>query len=400
MAERTRAPTPRTATSTAPSSVFWVPQEARWRSPGAGQAADIGKLIDDAMVAIERDNPPLKGVLPKDYARPGLDKQRLGELIDLIGTIGLGDRGEPRARTSSAGSTNTSSASSPAPRARRAASSTRRARVVRCSSRCSSRTRAASTTPAAARAACSCSREKFVEAHGGRPATSRIFGQESNPTTWRLGKMNLAIRGIEATSDRTTATVPPRPAQGPQGRLHPRQPAVQRQRLGRRPAPRGRRAGSTARRRPATPTSPGCSTSSTTWRRPASPASCWPTARCRRTQSGEGEIRKAIVEADLVDCMVALPGQLFYSTQIPVCLWFLARDKKNGRFRDRRGETLFIDARRLGRHGWTASIAYSTRGHRQIAGIYHAWRGDEGRRGVCRRTGILQVGNNRRHSAQ
>src|SRR5690606_21793262 len=95
-------------------------------------------------------------------------------------------------------------------------------------------------------------------------------------------------------------------------------------------------------------------------------------------QSGEGQIRKNIIEADLVDCMVALPGQLFYSTQIPVCLWFLARNKKNGRFRDRRGETLFIDARKLG--------AMVTRVHREltdddiakIAGTYHAWRGDPG----------------------
>src|SRR5438477_1875294 len=93
-------------------------------------------------------------------------------------------------------------------------------------------------------------------------------------------------------------------------------------------------------------------------------------------QSGEGEIRKAIIEADLVDCMVALPGQLFYATQIPVCLWFFARDKNNGRFRDRRGETLFIDARQLGtltdrvhRELTEADIA-------QIAGRYHAWRGD------------------------
>jgi len=95
-------------------------------------------------------------------------------------------------------------------------------------------------------------------------------------------------------------------------------------------------------------------------------------------QSGEGEIRRSIIEADLVDCMVALPGQLFYSTQIPVCLWFLARDRRNGRFRDRRGETLFIDARRMG--------TLVDRTHREltdddvarIAGTYHAWRGDQG----------------------
>jgi type I restriction enzyme M protein len=92
--------------------------------------------------------------------------------------------------------------------------------------------------------------------------------------------------------------------------------------------------------------------------------------------SGEGEIRKAIVEADLVDCMVALPGQLFYSTQIPVCLWFIARDKRNGRFRDRRGETLFIDARQMGTMIDRTHRELTEEDISQIAGIYHAWRGD------------------------
>lgn len=94
-------------------------------------------------------------------------------------------------------------------------------------------------------------------------------------------------------------------------------------------------------------------------------------------QSGEGEIRKAIIEADLVDCMVALPGQLFYSTQIPVCLWFLARNKKNGRFRDRRGETLFIDARKLGTMADRVHRELTYSDVAKIAGTYHAWRGDQ-----------------------
>jgi type I restriction enzyme M protein len=94
-------------------------------------------------------------------------------------------------------------------------------------------------------------------------------------------------------------------------------------------------------------------------------------------QSGEGEIRKAIIEADLVDCMVALPGQLFYSTQIPVCLWFLARNKKNGRFRDRRGETLFIDARKLGHMADRVHRELNDADIARIAGTYHAWRGDK-----------------------
>ena len=94
-------------------------------------------------------------------------------------------------------------------------------------------------------------------------------------------------------------------------------------------------------------------------------------------QSGEGEIRKAIIEADLVDCMVALPGQLFYSTQIPVCLWFLARSKKNGRFRDRRGETLFIDARKMGTLVDRVHRELSDAEIEKIANTYHAWRGDK-----------------------
>jgi type I restriction enzyme M protein len=94
-------------------------------------------------------------------------------------------------------------------------------------------------------------------------------------------------------------------------------------------------------------------------------------------QSGEGEIRKAIIEADLVDCMVALPGQLFYSTQIPVCLWFLARNKRNGRFRDRRGETLFIDARKLGTMADRVHRELTDAEIAKIAGTYHAWRGDK-----------------------
>src|SRR3989442_3708355 len=95
-------------------------------------------------------------------------------------------------------------------------------------------------------------------------------------------------------------------------------------------------------------------------------------------QSGEGDIRKAIIEADLVDCMVALPGQLFYSTQIPVCLWFLSRDKRNNRFRNRRGETLFIDARKLGRMTDRVHRELTDEDIQKIAGTYHAWRGDKG----------------------
>ena len=139
------------------------------------------------------------------------------------------------------------------------------------------------------------SSEKFVEAHGGRIGDIAIYGQESNPTTWRLAKMTLAIRGIEADLGKENADSFHRD-------LHKDLKADFILANG--------------------------SMSSNT--------------------SGEGDIRKAIVEADLVDCMVALPGQLFYATQIPVCLWFLARNKNDGKRRNRKGQTLFIDARKLG----------------------------------------------------
>jgi len=95
-------------------------------------------------------------------------------------------------------------------------------------------------------------------------------------------------------------------------------------------------------------------------------------------QSGEGDIRRAMVEGDVVDCMIALPGQLFYSTQIPACLWFLARDKKNHRFRDRRGEVLFIDARKLGYMVDRTRREFADEDIQKIADTYHAWRGEQG----------------------
>ena len=149
------------------------------------------------MSAIERDNPSLKGVLPKDYARPGLDKHRLGQLINLVSDIGLGSPAD-RAKDILGRVYEYFLASSPVPRARRAGSSIRRRGWSGYWSRRSRPTRAASMTPAAARAACLCHSEKFIEAHSGKVGDISIYGQESNYTTWRLAKMNLAIRGIDA----------------------------------------------------------------------------------------------------------------------------------------------------------------------------------------------------------
>src|SRR5512145_206993 len=233
--------------------------------------------------------------------------------------------------------------------------------------------------------------EKFVETHGGRLGDVSIYGQESNATTRRLAVMNLAIRGIEADFG-------PEHADTFRRDLHP-----------------DLRADSVLANPPFNDSAWFRKDDDVRWRYGVPPKGnanfAWvqhfihhlapaglagfvlANGSMSSNQSGDGEIRKAIIEADLVDCMVALPGQLFYSTPIPVCLWFLARSKKNGRFRDRRGETLFIDARKLG--------TMADRVHRElldadiakIAGTYHAWRGDRNAGeyadvpGFCKRAG-------------
>jgi type I restriction enzyme M protein len=226
---------------------------------------------------------------------------------------------------------------------------------------------------------------EFVKAHstgngnGGKAkADISVFGQESNHTTWRLAKMNLAIRQIENNLGKENADSFHRD-------LHPDLKADYV--LANPPFNDSDWRGDLLK-------------DDKRWKFGIPPAGnanfAWvqhfihhlaPTGltgfvlangSMSSNQSGEGEIRKNIIEADLVDCMVALPGQLFYSTQIPVCLWFIARDKKNGRFRDRRGETLFIDARKLGTMIDRVHRNLEDTDIRKIADTYHAWRGDKG----------------------
>jgi len=357
-------------------NIFWVPKEARWSHLKANaRQPTIGKMVDDAMLAIERDNPSLKGVLPKDYAHPRLDKQRLGQLIDLIGDIGLGDKAN-RSKdilgrvyeyflSQFAGAEGKKGGQFYTPRC-----------VVQLLVEMLRPYKGRVYDPCCGSGGMFVQSEKFVEAHGGRIGDISIYGQESNHTTWRLAKMNLAIRGIDGNLGKEHADSFHRD-------LHPdlkadyvlANPPFNDSDWG------GERLKDDKRWKFGIP--------------PAGNANfAWvqhfiyhlaPTGLAgfvlangsmSSNQAGEGEIRKSIIEADLVDCMVALPGQLFYSAQIPVCLWFIARDKKNSRFRDRRGETLFIDARKLG--------TLIDRVHREltyddiskIADTYHAWRGD------------------------
>jgi type I restriction enzyme M protein len=179
-------------------NVFWVPKEARWSHlQASAKLPAIGKVVDDAMVALERDNPRLKGVLPKDYARPGLDKHRLGELIDLIGTIGLGNR-ENRARdilgrvyeyflTQFASAEGKNGGQFYTPNC-----------VVRLLVQMLAPYKGRIYDPCCGSGGMFVQSEKFVEAHGGKLGDISIYGQESNATTRRLAVMNLALRGIEA----------------------------------------------------------------------------------------------------------------------------------------------------------------------------------------------------------
>ncbi len=357
-------------------NIFWVPKDARWAYllANARQPA-IGKTVDDAMLAIERDNPSLKGVLPKDYAHPRLDKQRLGQLIDLIGNIGLGDKANRSkdilgrvyeyflSQFASAEGKKGGQFYTP---------------------RCIVGLLVEMLTPYKGRVYDPCcgsggmfvQSEKFVEAHGGRVGDIHVFGQESNHTTWRLAKMNLAIRGIDANLGAEHADSFHRD-------LHPDLKADYV--LANPPFNdsdwRGELLRGDKRWQYGTPPT---SNANFAWVQhfihhlaPAGLAGfVLANGSLSSNQSGEGEIRKSIIEAGLVDCMVALPGQLFYSTQIPVCLWFIARDKRNGRFRDRRGEILFIDARKLGRMIDRVHRELTGDDIARIAGAYHAWRGD------------------------
>jgi type I restriction enzyme M protein len=354
-------------------NVFWVPTEARWAKLQAeAKQPTIGKTLDDAMTAIERDNPRLKGVLPKEYARPALDKRRLGELIDLIAKIGLGDAAN-RSKDilgrvyeyflgQFASSEGKKGGEFYTPRS-----------VVRLLvEMLAPHDRARIYDPCCGSGGMFIQSERFIEAHGGRRGAAAIFGQESNHTTWRLCQMNLAIRGIEGDialgdtfhddrhkdlrADFVLANPPfnvsdwggdelrdakdPRWKYGvpPAGNANFAWVQVFLQHL----APRG--------------------------------VAGFVLANGSLSAGGaEAAIRRRLVEHDLVDCVVTLPTQLFYSTAIPVSLWFLRRGRSVGDS-GRSGETLFIDARRVGRMADRTHRELSDEDIARVVGTYWHWR--------------------------
>jgi len=364
--------------------VFWVPPEARWgKLQDAAKQPEIGALLDGAMEAIERDNQRLKGVLPKDYARPTLDKTMLGELIDLVGTIGLGGE-EHRSKDvlgrvyeyflgQFAGKEGKNAGEFYTPRC-----------IVRLLVEMIEPYKGRVYDPCCGSAGMFVQSEEFIEAHGGRATDISVFGQESNPTTWRLAQMNLAIRGIEAN-------LGPHNADTFHNDLHPdlkadfvlANPFFNDSDWG------GDRLREDVRWRYGVPP---VGNANFAWVQhfihhlaPTGIAGfVLANGSMSSQQSGEGQIRRAMVEADIVDCIIALPGQLFYGTAIPACLWFLARDKsgkatRGGRkLRDRRSEVLFIDARRMGELVTKVHRELTDEDIAKMAGAYHAWRSEDG----------------------
>lgn len=370
----------------AAENVFWVPKEARWSHLQANaKLPTIGKLIDDAMSAIERENPSLKGVLPKDYNRPALDKVMLGELIDLISGIALHEEGA-KARDllgkvyeyflgGFAGSEGKRGGEFYTPRS-----------VVRVLVEMlepfpdpERGVEGRVYDPCCGSGGMFVQAERFLEAHGGRIGQLAIYGQESNYTTWRLAKMNLAVRGIDASGI----------AWNNEGTFHKNEwrdkkfdfilanPPFNISDWG------GERLREDVRWKFGTPP---VGNANYAWLQhilwqlsPNGTAGVvLANGSMSSNQSGEDVIRRAMIEADVVDCMIALPGQLFYSTQIPACLWFLSRNKGDGRFRNRKGEVLFIDARGLGHMVDRTRKKFSDADVEKIASTYHAWRGGDG----------------------
>lgn len=380
------------------ANVFWVPKEARWDYlKDNAKKPEIGKLVDDAMVAIEKDNQTLKGVLPKIYARPDLDKTRLGEIIDLISTIGIGDA-ESKSKDTLGRIYEYFIG--------RFASAEGKGGGEFFTPQCVVKLLVEMLEPHKGRVYDPCcgsggmfvSSEKFIESHGGNKDDIAVYGQESNPTTWRLCKMNLAIRGI-------TGNIGAQNADSFRNDLH-----------------KDLKADYILANPPFNISDWGGENlkDDVRWKYGVPPAGnanyAWiqhmihhlspagiagfvlANGSLSSNSSGEGEIRKNLIKNGLVDCIVAMPTQLFYTTQIPVCLWFVSRDRYDHNFRDRHNEILFIDARKLGTMVSRKNKELTDEDIKQISATYHNWRSVNGKyedvKGFCKAASAEEVEKN------
>lgn len=356
-------------------NVFWVPKVARWSYLQANaKQPTIGKMIDDAMLALEANNGSLKGVLPKEYNRPALNKIMLGELIDLISGIAMHEEGAKAKDILGrvyeyflggfAGSEGKRGGEFYTPRS-----------VVRVLVEMLEPYKGRVYDPCCGSGGMFVQSESFVAEHGGRLGDIAIYGQESNYTTWRLAKMNLAVRGIDADIRWNN-----------EGSFHKDELKDLRFDfvLANPPFNTSDWGGERLREDPR-------------WKFGLPPEGnanyAWlqhianhlaPNGTCgvvlangslTSNQSGEGDIRKHMVDADLIDCIISLPTQLFYSTQIAVSLWFLARSKTPTGWRDRSKSVLFMDARNMGHMVDRTRRELSPEDISLMSSTFHAWQG-------------------------
>jgi type I restriction enzyme M protein len=366
--------------------VFWIPEGHRWDDLRKdAKQPNIGTRIDEAMDAIEKENPNLKGVLPKNYARRELTPETLGGLIDTFSredlTSAENENLDVLGRVFEYMVSQFASAEGKlggefyTPRS-----------VVKLMVDMLEPFNGRVYDPACGSGGMFVQADRFVKAHGGVRNDVSVFGQENNPTTWRLAKMNLALRGIDAN-------LGPQWGDSFSNDLHPdlradfvlANPPFNISQWG------GESLRDDARWKYGIPPNGNANYA---WIQHMlhhlSPTGTMATVLANGSlssnTSGEGEIRKNLVEADLVECIVAMPSQLFYTVPIPVCLWFLTKDKTNKKVksertqRNRKGEFLFIDARNMGQMV-TRTVKELSEGEiTTIADIYHAWRGDKVRR--------------------
>ena len=377
-------------------NVFFVPPSARWSYlQSRAKLPEIGKDVDAAMDAIERDNPSLKGVLPKVYARGNLDPTSLGGLIDLVGNIALGDA---KARSADvlghvfeyflgefALAEGKKGGQFYTPRS-----------VVELLVEMLEPYNGRVMDPCCGSGGMFVHSEKFVAGHRGKVNDISIYGQESNLTTWRLCKMNLAIRGIDSSQVRWNnegsflndlhkdlkadyvIANPPFNDSDWSGDLL-------------------RKDGRWKYGVPPTGNANYAWIQHFVYHLSPSGQAGFVLAKGSLTSksSGEGDIRKELIEARLVDCIVNMPPKLFLNTQIPACLWFLSRNKANGKYRNRTDEILFIDARNMGHLINRRTREFSPEDIEKIAQTYHNWRNPEGNyedvKGYCNSASIERV---------
>lgn len=356
-------------------NVFWVPAAARWEAiRAAAKQRDIGRRIDDALALIEAENPPLKNILDKRYGRAQLPDGKLGELVDLVSTIGFGDEfaSNPAAARDVLGQVyeyflgQFASAEG-----KKGGQFYTPASIVKTLVAVLAPHHGKVYDPCCGSGGMFVQSEKFIEAHGGRIGDVSIYGQESNPTTWRLAAMNLAIRGIDFNLGREPADTFTR-NQHPDLRAdfilanppfnisdwwHAKLSGDPRWEYGEPPAGNANYAWLQHMLHHLAPNGRA--------------GIVLANGSMSSSQNSEGDIRRAMVEADVVEAMIALPGQLFFNTQIPACLWFLCKQK-----RSRQGCVLFIDARKLGSMISRVQAELTDEVIARIAGTVAAWRGE------------------------